>query len=243
MSYLGSDEDSGLGSGPDLRTWATFIKRNGGVVTRWPFPEDDYYGQLAARFPVDTYTALVEAHVFSPNATVALTSNNQYAYVLAPLRFLPSGFRAVSLGDDSDLGDAYSDWASYTQGAGGVATTWPFNTGIYGKYYGLSAARYTGAGYAAGANAGKIDTSVPTQSTANGQYIYVLASADVQQASPRTMTLWQRIQNAAFTGGDVAASKLGLPSLSGIETALKSSLVTLGVGAAVVAFLLFRRRD
>lgn len=244
MSYIGSDEDAGLGNISTTRKqWARFVKENGGVVTRWPFPADDYYGQLAARFPGDVYLALVESRKIGANAPAAYTNNNQWAYVLAPVSLLPKGFVNAPLGDDSNLGDAYSDWAAFTQGLGGVATAWPFNTGIYGKYYGLSAARFTAQSYGTLANAGRIDVTQPTQSTANGQYIYVLAPGSVQEASPKTMTLWQRIQNAAFAGGDVAASKLGLPSLGGIETALKSSLVTLGVGAAVVAFLLFRRRD
>lgn len=237
--YLGEDiSDLGDIDPRILREWSATVRRNGGVVTRWPFDEDDYVGELASRFPYATYARMVYGGKLNPGSiTAAQTDNRRFVYVLAPPALLSPRFVQVPLGDDN-LGDVYSDWDSQVRALGGTATTWPFSTGIYGKYHGLSAARFTGVQYATLGNAGKIDVTAPAQATTNNQYIYVLAPDSVQQASPKTMSLWQRIQNAVFTGGDTAATAIGLPSLSGIENTLKGlggvALLALVVGGAVM---------
>lgn len=238
--YLGTDlSDLGLGdaSVAALREWEKIVKAHSGIVTRWPFAEDDYYNQPAARFSTRTYQILINAKRLPASGIAQYSNDRQFVYVLAPPDLLGGNF--VSIGG---LGDDYSDWASYVQSIGGVATTWPFSSGMYGKYYGLSASRFSASDYTMGANSGQIDATAPTQTTADSSYVYVLASDAVQKASPRTMTLWQRIQNATFTGGDKVAGAVGLPSLDAIQNALKSGLGLLAVAAIVGGAVLLRRR-
>ena len=139
-------------------------------------------------------------------------------------------------------GDEYSDFAARMKALGGYATNWPFSSGIYGKYYGLTAAAFPAASYAVAANARQIDATQPTQATANNQTIYVLAPANVQNASPKTASLWSRITNAVFTTGDRAAGAIGLPSLDSITNALKGAGTLAVVGIGLILFLNRRRK-
>lgn len=143
-------------------------------------------------------------------------------------------------------GDEYSDFAARIKALGGYATNWPFSSGIYGKYYGLTAAAFPAAAYAVAANARQIDGSAPTQASANNQTIYVLAPANVQNASPKTASLWSRLQNFVFTKADQTADAVGLPSLASIEQkltgALKGGAVLAVLGIGGYLFLTRRRK-
>lgn len=141
--------------------------------------------------------------------------------------------------------DPFTDWAALVKHTGGVATAWPFRSGLYGGLYGRPAARYSNATYAKAANSRMLDMSQPQQATGNGQYVYVLAPKAVASAAPATMNWLQRAANEAFTIGDIGAAAVGLPSLAGIENFLKSigrdALIIAGVIA--VALYAIRRRS
>ena len=77
----------------------------------------------------------------------------------------------------------YARWAASVEQLGGVATNWPFGTGLYAKYYGQPAARFDVATYATLYNAGRIDANAPQQTNGASTYAYVLASGVVQQAA------------------------------------------------------------
>lgn len=108
-----------------------------------------------------------------------------------------------------DVGQAYTDWVQQVQDAGGAAVTWPLT--FNDQYVGLSAARYPSALYAQLYNARQIDPNAPQRASGSNAYVYVLASDAVQQASPETMTLWQKLQNAFFTARDEVADATGAP--------------------------------
>jgi hypothetical protein len=235
--YLGADYSDLAGADLDsLRQWEKIVKAHSGVVVRWPFPEDDYYNQPAARFSTVTYQMLINAKRLPATGIAQYSADRRYVYVLAPPDLLGGNFVTYPLGDD------FADWITFVKSLGGVATTWPFNTGIYGRYFKFSAARYPAATYAAGANAGQIDTTQPTQTTADSSYVYVLAPDSVQKAAPQTMSLWQSLQNTVFTRGDQAANAVGLPSLTSIENMLKGGLGLVAVAAIVGGAILLRRR-
>jgi hypothetical protein len=139
--------------------------------------------------------------------------------------------------------DSFTDWVVSLKSTGGIATAWPFSSGLYGKYYGRPAAKFTGANYARAANSGLLDMSQPQQATANSAYVYVLAPGAVAAAAPPTMNWVQRAANEAFTIGDIGAAAVGLPSLATIESFLKKAGVELLVIAGVigVAYYLINR--
>lgn len=143
--------------------------------------------------------------------------------------------------------DPYTDWVAVVKGAGGTATAWPFSKGIYGGYYGRPAAKYSNAAYVRAANGHVMpNADQPQQSSASGQFVYVLADRAVAAAAPATMNWLQKAANEAFTIGDIGAAAVGLPSLASIENFLKS----LGTDAIIIAgvaglawYLINRRGD
>lgn len=142
--------------------------------------------------------------------------------------------------------DPYTDWASIVKQLGGTVSNWPFSTGLYGKLYGRPAARFTRDAYVTASRSKLLDFSQPQQANAANTLFYVLAPSAVA-ASPiaHTMTTTERLANAAFTAGDSAADKLGLPSLASIENYLKSlgkDALVIG-GIIVLAWYLVNRRQ
>lgn len=127
----------------------------------------------------------------------------------------------------------FAAWVAAVHAAGGVAVVWPFKTGQYADSYGDPAARYSAADYAIGVADGRISATDPDQATANGAYVYVLASGAVAVAAPQQMSALQRLENAAFTTADAAAQSLGLPSLAGLETAINLALLAIAVFGAM----------
>lgn len=153
---------------------------------------------------------------------------------------------SVALVHRGGLGaDPFTDWVASLKSTGGVATAWPFSSGLYGAFYGRPAARFTGANYARAANSGLLDMSQPQQATSNSAYVYVLAPGAVAAAAPPTMNWVQRAANEAFTIGDIGAAAVGLPSLSSIEGFLKKAGLELVLIAGVIgiAYYLINRRD
>jgi hypothetical protein len=140
---------------------------------------------------------------------------------------------AAQLGDYS--GDIqtynYAGWYSYTKNVNGVVTAWPFNSGLYARYYGKPAARFDAATYVAVSNRGAMLASDAQQASADNKYVYVLAPQSAWAGAPQTMGAGGSFLNAIFGAGDTAADKLGLPSLAGIENFLKS----LGADALLLA--------
>jgi hypothetical protein len=143
-------------------------------------------------------------------------------------------------------GAPFADWVAAVRAVGGTPTAWPFSTGLYANLYGRPAARYTTQQYASLANAGRLpDVTQPMETTANNQYIYVVANKGVADDAPATMNWIQRAANEAFSAGDAAAAAVGLPSLNAIENFLKSAgediLILVAVGG--VAWYLINRRS
>jgi hypothetical protein len=139
----------------------------------------------------------------------------------------------------------YASWTAEVQRDGGTATVLPSNVpGALQTYAGLPAARYSNALYTSLFNAGQIDPGAPQVASNSGQYVYVVAPSDVIATAPQTMTAVQRAENAIFTGGDIAAGAVGLPSLTGIESFLKDTgkQILIGVGVTLAAAYLLRRR-
>jgi len=126
----------------------------------------------------------------------------------------------------------FQAWVAAVHAAGGIAVIWPFKTGIYASSYGAPAARYAPAQYTAAFNANAFDVTAPQQPTPDNQWFYVLAPSDAIADAPQSMTLWQKFENAAFTGGDNLAEKMGLPSLAGLEHFIVGAaiLTVAGVG-------------
>lgn len=126
----------------------------------------------------------------------------------------------------------YATWIALIKAAGGVPTTWPYrDTGTYGA----PAARFTSDLYAQAQLGGVLSGHETSEPTSNGDYIYVLF-ADVT-GQPHVMTSFESAENAVFTAGDDAADALGLPSLTGLESALTTALWVGGVvvvGALVI---------
>ena len=136
----------------------------------------------------------------------------------------------------------YATWVAQIQAEGGTATALPFDLPFAPK--GVVAARYPVVLYVQLFNAGQIDPNAPQATTANGQYVYVAAPADLTNV-PATMTLLQRIENTVFTEGDAAAGAVGLPSLDSIQNFLKDTgkQILIGVGVTLaVAYLIRRKR-
>jgi hypothetical protein len=129
-----------------------------------------------------------------------------------------------------------------------AAVTLPPNLGIgaLAGYVGAPAARYSASNYVALANSGAIDTSAPTITSADNQYVYVLAPASVIGSAPHTMTTFESLQNDVFTAGDEAAGALGLPTLADVESFLtdagKQIVMGLLVTGAIAYFLKRRKR-
>lgn len=140
--------------------------------------------------------------------------------------------------------DPYVDWTVVVKQLGGSVSSWPFNTGLYGKLYGRPAARFDAARYVAASKTRLLDFTAPTQASSNNQYFYVLAPAAVA-ASPQahTMTAAEQAKNAIFTNLDKGADALGLPSLDGINNFIKSlgrDAVIIG-GVIVLAWWMLNR--
>lgn len=144
------------------------------------------------------------------------------------------------------FGDAtFDSWIARTQALGGHATTWPFSTGLYGKFFGRPAMKFDTATYVRVANAGQLpDRTAPQQTTTDSQWAYVLASDAVAAGAPHVLTTAERIENSVLVAGDKAAETLHLPSLSDIEAALKTvgrdALLVVAVGG--LAWYLLHRR-
>lgn len=152
---------------------------------------------------------------------------NAYDQWLANLRAVMSGLGFRSIADPR--------WA---------AAWWPFQD----DHFGEPAARFSPDAYVTVYNSGNLPSGEGTQENKAGTWIYVLASAmtgndDVVRDAPtHTMTLTERAANAVFTAGDVAAEATGLPSLSSIESGLKTAgYVVVGL-AALAAYAMFFRR-
>lgn len=109
------------------------------------------------------------------------------------------------------------------------------------QYVGQPAAMFDNETYTALANGGYLDMSRPQVASNSGKAVFVLALPGVIAAAPPTMTTTQRIANAVFTTGDVAAEAAGLPSLAGVENFIKGLgkevlvgvVVAVGVGIAL----------
>lgn len=101
----------------------------------------------------------------------------------------------------------FAQWAASVEQLGGVPTNWPFQSGLYGRYYGQPAARFDVATYANVANAGGIDMNAPQQTTANNQYVYVLANGIIQQAA---QSLTQPTQHEIQAGATAWMQEHGL---------------------------------
>lgn len=83
--YINDLEASYLGDAlPPYTAWTMGIKNLGGVVTVWPF-NDANKGKPAAKFDIATYVSIFNAGRVSPQDVQQATSNNQYAYILAPV--------------------------------------------------------------------------------------------------------------------------------------------------------------
>jgi hypothetical protein len=74
----------------DTATYAAWVDQAhawGGVATAWPFSTGDYasyYGQPAARFPMDTFLAMVDDGRVDASTAIAQMNNAQtWVYLLA----------------------------------------------------------------------------------------------------------------------------------------------------------------
>lgn len=138
------------------------------------------------------------------------------------------------------LQSLYSDgWRQH-----GAAVVMPSNVPpSMQQYVGQPAAMFDNDTYTALANGGYLDMTRPQVASTSGKVVFVLAPPDVIAAAPPTMTTAQRIANAAFTAGDVAADAAGLPSLSSIQDFLSSvgKEVVIGVGVAIAVGVVLRR--
>lgn len=136
----------------------------------------------------------------------------------------------------------WNEWVATVKRSGGIATVWPFKTGIYGIYAGQPAARYSTPAYAKAYGAGQIDPRAPQQTTTqfttegNAAWVYVLAPADVRALAPESMTWAQRLEYHAILAADRTAETLGLPSLAGLERVIVGGLAVLAA-IAVAAML------
>ncbi len=134
----------------------------------------------------------------------------------------------------------FTAWQAEVHRLGGVPTVWPFASGLYKKFYDRPAARYPAARYASLANARKVSVAVPTQTTALGDDVYVLAPDAVARDAPNyRATPLQQAENTVFTKADQAASAVGLPSLGTWQAWLKNAgwvlLLLLVLAVAVFA--------
>jgi hypothetical protein len=112
-------------------------------------------------------------------------------------------------------------------------------------YVGKPAAMYDNDTYVELANTGHIDMTSPQVASNSGKVVFVLAPPAVIAAAPQTMTTAQRVANAVFTTGDIAADAAGLPSLAGVQDFLKGVGREVLIGVAVtaaVAYFLKRKR-
>jgi hypothetical protein len=133
----------------------------------------------------------------------------------------------------------YLEFTTQADNNGWFVTAWPFA----GVHQGETAVRFTGADFAALANAHQLPmTAGAVQASGSNQYVYVLAQAitgdtRVVETQPHTMTRIESIANAVYSAGDAAADKLGLPTLAGIEDWLKGIGRDVLVGVAVTAIV------
>lgn len=140
-------------------------------------------------------------------------------------------FAAASSG-----GQSYQEWYAAVKRLGGAPVTLPDNVpDMMRQYSGRPAARYDAATYANLFNAGQIDANTPQVMSNTNAYAYVVAPPSAWQGAPQLMTRLQQIENAVFTGGDIAADAIGLPSLNSIENFLKGAGRDILVGIAVTA--------
>lgn len=124
----------------------------------------------------------------------------------------------------------FAQWAATVEQLGGVATAWPFQSGLYARYYGQPAARFDATTYANLANAGRIDMTAPQQANVSNGYVYVLADGVVQQAA---QSLDQPTQQEIQAGATAwLASHTGLSAFANIGTYALYAVV--GLGALVV---------
>lgn len=140
----------------------------------------------------------------------------------------------------------YRDWTLAVRAVGGTATAWPFSTGLYGNLFGRPAAKYSAQQYVTLGNAQRLpDMTQPTEASSSNKFIFVLASKDVAADAPPTMNAFQKAKAEAFAIGDLAATKVGLPSLNDIENWLKSAGEDILILAAIggLAWYLINRRD
>lgn len=150
--------------------------------------------------------------------------------------------------------DAYTTWTAQIKAllqsvygdqwrAHGAAVVMPSNVppGMQ-AYVGQPAAMFDNLTYTTLANAGYIDINSPQVASNSGQVVFVLAPPAVIAAAPQTMTDAQRVANAVFTAGDVAAGAVGLPALADIESFITGlgKEVVIGVAVTVGVGLVLR---
>ena len=134
----------------------------------------------------------------------------------------------------------YAQWVALVKQEGGVATTVPSNVpDSFQQYAGFPAARYSGALYAALANAGQIDATAPTVASNSGAYIYVVAPSDTTGV-PSTMSWFDRMLNTAFSYEDQAQQALGLNALGDFAKDLGKQIL-IGAGVAIGVAILLKR--
>jgi hypothetical protein len=136
---------------------------------------------------------------------------------------------------------AYRDWVSEVQALGGVATAWPFPGGQYGQL----AARFDVATYVDVFNAGLLPTGAGTQTTSNGQWAYVLATAITQNdaADRSALDLVLPTDEEERAAQRSLLRRWGLPEDLGIGTVGKTlTMAAFVVGAFYVVGQLARGR-
>jgi hypothetical protein len=107
-----------IGDGQNFQAWTVTVQQLGGQAVTWPFGwngdnNGPYIGAPAARFDIATFQNLVSAGTIGANDPSGITSNGQYAYVLAPSSVVNSAPSNTQMSVASQVGDFFfSDWTS-----------------------------------------------------------------------------------------------------------------------------------
>lgn len=175
----------------------------------------------------------------------------------------------MSIGD----GESYAAWAVDGKALGGTVTTWPFgwNGENNGPYIGAAALRFDTATFQSLLNSGAIAQTDPAGQTTNGQFVYVLAPASVQETAPSAQQMSTAAQIgdfffddwgqalAAFPGqlakeikgtvgyagailSDVASTAGGVVNAAASALLTGPVLVAGGIAGALALFFTFRKR-
>jgi hypothetical protein len=125
---------------------------------------------------------------------------------------------------------AYRDWVAQVKSLGGVATAWPFDDDDYGTL----AARFDVNTYTRVFNSGRLPTGEGTQSTVNGQYVYVLASAltDSDAADHSAADLAKPTSAEEAAARKRLLAQWGLPDTDDVTRMLKTIAVIAGIALA-----------